>query len=242
MSGDLLIRGSVPAVVVSVPEARTAPYSLKNKHPQSVRAILRRLDAEYPETQTALTHESPFQLLVATILSAQCTDARVNQVTPPLFAAFRDAAAFAALDPEELEPYIESCGLYRSKARNIVAASRMIVDEFSGCVPDNRADLTRLPGVGRKTANVVLANVFSEPAIAVDTHVFRVARRLGLATGRTPDAVEKELMEVLPREEWSATHYRLILHGRTICKARNPACDVCPLTRWCDDWRRRQDA
>lgn len=215
---------------------------MKTKHPLSVRAILRRLDAAYPQTRTALTHDTPFQLLVATILSAQCTDARVNQVTPGLFATFPDAEAFAELQTEELEPYIESCGLYRSKARSIIAASRMIVDEFGGRVPDNRADLTRLPGVGRKTANVVLANVFGEAAIAVDTHVFRVARRLGLASGRTPDAVERELMEILPRDEWSATHYRLILHGRTTCKARNPMCDACPLTRWCDDWKRRNNA
>lgn len=174
---------------------------------------------------------------MATILSAQCTDARVNAVTPKLFAAHPDAASVAAMTPRKLERTIRTCGLFRTKARNILAAARTIVAEHGGEVPAARADLEALPGVGRKTANVVLANVFGEPAIAVDTHVFRVARRLGLARGDTPRAVEEELMEALPREAWASAHHRLILHGRQVCQARRPRCEACPLTRWCDWYR-----
>ena len=138
------------------------------------------------------------------------------------------------LPQARLEAYIRSCGLFRNKARNILAATRALVEEHRGAVPDSRETLMALPGVGRKTANVVLANVHSRQAIAVDTHVFRVSRRLGLARGGTPHRVERELMEVLPEGEWAATHHRLIAHGRATCKARTPLCGQCPLTRWCD--------
>jgi len=208
------------------------------KSPESVRAILRALEAAYPEARTALRHETPFQLLVATILSAQCTDARVNAVTPALFRDHPDPESFLEMEQQELEAYIRTCGLYRSKARNILAASRLLVDEFGGGVPASRAELMRLPGVGRKTANVVLANVFGAEAIAVDTHVFRVSRRLGLAKGKTPREVEEQLMGVLPREAWAPTHHRLILHGRQVCKAARPRCEECSLTRWCDYFKR----
>jgi len=133
-----------------------------------------------------------------------------------------------------LESYIRSCGLYRNKARNILAASRRLEERYEGRIPDDRDALMSLPGVGRKTANVVLANVHQMQAIAVDTHVFRVSRRLGLARGGTPRKVEEDLMEALPREEWAATHHRLIAHGRAVCRARRPLCEACPLTRWCD--------
>lgn len=172
--------------------------------------------------------------MVATILSAQCTDDRVNQVTAELFREHGDPQAILELSQEDLEEYIRSCGLYRNKAKNIRAASRRLVEEYDGRVPDDRDELMTLPGVGRKTANVVLANVHRVQTIAVDTHVFRVSRRLGLARGRTPLKVERELMKTLPRDTWAATHHRLILHGRAICKARRPACGECPLTRWCD--------
>ena len=204
------------------------------KHHSTVRAILRRLEASYSDVTTALHYRSPFQLLVATVLSAQCTDARVNAVTPALFRDYPDVESFRDLDQRTLERYIKTCGLFRSKGRNLLAASRMLVEEFDGRVPSTRSELMRLPGVGRKTANVVLASVFGADAIAVDTHVFRVSRRLGLAHGVTPAEVEQELMEVLPQSAWSFTHYRLILHGRQTCKARRPLCDQCPLTRWCD--------
>jgi endonuclease-3 len=171
---------------------------------------------------------------VATILSAQCTDVRVNAVTPELFADHPDAEAIASMSQEDLERAIKTCGLYRGKARNILAAARTIASEHGGEVPASREALERLPGVGRKTANVVLSNVFYEPAIAVDTHVFRVSRRLGLARGDTPREVEEELMAALPRESWTSAHHRLILHGRRVCQARRPRCEECPLTRWCD--------
>ena len=204
------------------------------KHHSTVKAILRRLEASYSDVTTALDYRSPFQLLVATVLSAQCTDVRVNAVTPALFRDHPDAGSFLDLDQRTLERYIKTCGLFRSKARNLLAASRILVEEFDGHVPSTRSELMRLPGVGRKTANVVLASAFGADTIAVDTHVFRVSRRLGLAHGNTPAEVEAELMDVLPQSAWSSTHYRLILHGRQTCKAQRPLCDQCPLTRWCD--------
>ncbi|MFN2383583.1 MAG: endonuclease III [Gemmatimonadota bacterium] len=202
-----------------------------------MRAILRALAATYPEAVTALHFRTPFQLLVATILSAQSTDARVNVVTGPLFRDHPTPASLARLRPVQLERYIRSCGLFRTKARAIVAAARTIETEHGGEVPADREALQRLPGVGRKTASVVLSSGFGIPAIAVDTHVGRVARRLGLAQGTTPEQVEMELMAIVPRAEWGATHHRLIAHGRQICQARRPRCEVCPLTRWCDYWQ-----
>ena len=204
-----------------------------------MRTILRALETAYPTAETALQHRNPFQLLIATILSAQCTDARVNAVTPALFRDHPGPASYLNLEQSELEDYIRTCGLYRGKARNILAAARRLVDEFGGEVPATREELLRLPGVGRKTANVVLANAFGADAIAVDTHVFRVSRRLGLAAGSTPREVEQELMEILPRRSWSVAHHRLILHGRKICKAPRPLCRECPLTRWCTYYRER---
>jgi endonuclease-3 len=151
-----------------------------------------------------------------------------------LFRDHPDPASIRGLSQEDLESYIRPCGLFRNKARNILAASRRLEEEFGGRIPDDRVALMSLPGVGRKTANVVLANVHRMQAIAVDTHVFRVSRRLGLAHGRTPRQVEEELMQTLPQGQWAATHHRLISHGRAICSARRPLCDKCPLTRWCD--------
>jgi endonuclease-3 len=155
-------------------------------------------------------------------------------VTAELFHDHPTAEDVLELPQDRLESYIRSCGLFRTKARNILAATRALVEEHHGAVPDDRETLMRLPGVGRKTANVVLANVHARQAIAVDTHVFRVSRRLGLARGTTPERVERELMEVLPQDSWASTHHRLIAHGRSICKARTPLCHLCPLTRWCD--------
>jgi endonuclease III len=172
-------------------------------------------------------------LLVAVMLSAQCTDARVNMVTPTLFRAHPDAAAIAALRPEELEPFIKTCGLYRSKAKNVVAASRLLVDRHGGHVPQTMAELTALPGVGRKTANVVLSVAFDQAAIAVDTHVFRVANRLGLTKAKNPVQTEEQLMKVIPQAEWSDAHHWLIHHGREICHARRPECARCPLRELC---------
>lgn len=195
-------------------------------------AILDGLAALYPDAGPELHFTNPFETLVATILAAQCTDARVNQVTPALFRDYPDAAAMAKATPEEIFPYVKSCG-FKSKAANIVAASRMIVDEFGGRVPDTLEELTRLPGVGRKTANVVLAFSFGQPAIPVDTHVFRVANRLGLASALTVEETERQLMALIPRENWSQAHHWMIYHGRRVCHSQKPDCGHCALRPFC---------
>jgi len=167
------------------------------------------------------------------ILSAQCTDARVNMVTPALFARYPTAESLAAAEPADVEPYIRTCGLFTTKAKNLVAASRMIVQRYGGRMPDTMDGLLELPGVGRKTANVMLAVGFGGDAIAVDTHVFRVANRTGLAHAKTPAQVEQQLMRVVPRSEWSRAHHWLIHHGRRVCHARNPECVRCILVDLC---------
>jgi endonuclease III len=172
-------------------------------------------------------------LLVSVILSAQCTDARVNLVTPALFAAYPTIESMARAQPSDVESYVKSCGLYATKAKNIVASSKRIVEAHGGAVPRTMDELIALPGVGRKTANVVLSVAFDQDAIAVDTHVFRVANRLGLVRAKTPRAVELQLMKVVPRSEWSDAHHWLIHHGRQICHARNPECARCPLVDLC---------
>jgi endonuclease-3 len=188
---------------------------------------------EYAHADTALEFHDTFQLLVAVILSAQCTDTRVNMVTPALFERYPTAEATAAAEPADVEPYIKTCGLFTTKAKNLVAASRMIVERYGGHVPTTMEALLELPGVGRKTANVLLAVGFGGDAIAVDTHVFRVANRTGLAHGKTPAQVEQQLMQVVPRNEWSRAHHWLIHHGREICHARNPECIRCVLADLC---------
>lgn len=198
-----------------------------------VRRILAALARAYPDARCGLVFSNPFELLVATILSAQCTDSTVNRVTPRLFASYPTPADYCHLTPGELEGHIKECGLYRVKARHILAVCRILVDEHGGRVPADREALERLPGVGRKTANVVLSNAFGVPAIAVDTHVFRVANRLGLADGRDPLTVEKQLMERIPRRLWSQAHHWLISHGRQVCHARQPRCGECCLRSIC---------
>lgn len=200
---------------------------------EAVRKVLQALAAKYPHPKTALRHENPFQLLIATILSAQSTDAGVNRVTPALFAACPTPQAMLECGEERIAEMIRTLGLYRSKARHIVAACRMLIEEFGGEVPRTREQLMRLPGVGRKTANVVLSNAFGIPAIAVDTHVFRVANRLGLANGVRPEQVETQLMKRIPRELWMNAHHWLIYHGRETCHARNPNCEDCIVRQWC---------
>lgn len=195
--------------------------------------VLDALDALYPSAQTELDFRNDWELLAAVILSAQCTDRRVNLVTPALFAAFPTPEATAAASPEAIEPFIATCGLWRAKARNLHLCARQVVTEHEGRVPGDRAALEALAGVGRKTANVVLSNLFGEDAIAVDTHVFRVARRLGWSRGRGPLQVEQDLMALLPRERWTKAHHTLIWHGRRCCAARTPACDRCPVRTHC---------
>src|SRR4029079_9408987 len=194
---------------------------------ERIKPILARLAKLYPDAECALVHENPLQLLIATILSAQCTDKRVNLVTPALFARYRTAADFASADRAELEGSIQSTGFFRNKARNIQAACATIVEKHDGNVPNTLDDLVKLPGVGRKTANVVLGNAFGTPGITVDTHVRRVSRRLGFTKHTAPGKVELELMELIPRKKWTSASHESILHGRAICFARNPQCDKC---------------
>jgi endonuclease-3 len=200
------------------------------KHKKEMLAVLSR---QYKDTGSALEFNSPFQLLVATALAAQTTDLQVNKVTRVLFARYPDAQSMAGITPEDLVPYIRSLGLYRNKAKNIAGLVEMLLLEFDGQVPNTREELVKLPGIGRKTANVVLSNAFQIPALAVDTHVFRVANRMGLARGKTPEAVEKELCQLIPEKDWSAAHHWLIWHGRRCCKAQRPACEACPAGEFC---------
>ncbi|MPN32477.1 Endonuclease III [bioreactor metagenome] len=197
------------------------------------KAILAVLEETYKDESTALVYSSPFELLIAVILSAQCTDERVNKITAELFPEFKTPAQILALGQARLENYIKGCGLYRNKAKNIIATCEILCRDHNGEVPASFEELTRLPGVGRKTANVLLSQLFNIPAIAVDTHVFRVSNRLGLAEGKIPDQVEFGLMKVIPKEKWSAAHHWLIWHGRKVCKARNPECENCPTSNMC---------
>lgn len=196
--------------------------------------ILRELRRLYPDTTPELHFSNPYETLVATILSAQCTDQRVNMVTPAVFRDFPDVQAMAATTPEILFPYVKSCG-FKSKASNIVAACRMIMEKYGGQVPSDMDALTALPGVGRKTANVVRAFAFGIPAMPVDTHVFRVSHRLGLADGKTPEEVERQLMAAIPQEDWREAHHWLIFHGRRVCHSQKPDCDHCTLRQYCPE-------
>lgn len=196
--------------------------------------ILVRLKRLYPDAPCTLNYETPVQLLVATILSAQCTDERVNLVTPELFRRFPDAAAFAKADIEELEALIRSTGFYRNKSKNIQAACALLVREFNGQVPTSMEQLLKLPGVARKTANVVLAHGYNINAgVTVDTHVKRLCDRLGLTEYTDPIRIERDLMRLLPQPEWENWSIRLVYHGRAVCKARSPQCDVCILADLC---------
>lgn len=191
------------------------------------------LEQMHPEASCALKFKSVFQLLVAVILSAQTTDVSVNKVTPELFSKFPEAADLAAADPLEVQEIIKSIGLYKNKSKNIVKMAQMLVSDHNGEVPGDFDELVRLPGVGRKTANVVLAEGFGKARIAVDTHVFRVANRIGLTDGKDPAAVEEQLMERLPEDQWSRAHHLLIFHGRKVCHARRPECGQCLLNGIC---------
>jgi endonuclease-3 len=197
------------------------------------RALARGLGRLYPEAECALHHENPLQLLVATILSAQCTDVRVNLVTPALFQKYADAQAFADAKQAELEQCIQSTGFFRNKARNIIACCKKLVEVHGGRVPGTMEELVHLPGVGRKTANVILGNAFDVPGITVDTHVGRLSRRMALTTNQDPVKVEHELMELIPRKDWTMFSHCMILHGRQVCHARKPRCTECTLRDMC---------
>lgn len=196
--------------------------------------VLNGLSQQHPDAKPELNFRNPYELLIATILSAQCTDKQVNRVTPALFDAYPTPEALASAEPEDVEPYIHSCGFYHNKAKNIVMACRSIVEQFGGNVPDNREGLESLAGVGRKTANVVLSNAFGVPAIAVDTHVFRVANRIGLVNAGNVEETERQLMSNIPNDKWSIAHHWLIFHGRRVCGARKPDCGACIISELCD--------
>ena len=202
--------------------------------PDRVAAILKGLDEAYPNVECALTHGSPWELLVATILSAQCTDVRVNMVTPELFRRFPSPAAMAKATLPQLEDLIQTTGFFRNKAKSIQGAARRVLEEFNGQVPQTLDELITIPGAARKTANVVLGVCFGKAeGVVVDTHVFRIARRLGLAKGETAEKVEQELMQILPEERWIAFSHQLIHHGRQVCDARKPKCERCNLEQLC---------
>ena len=202
-------------------------------------AALERLEEMYPEAKAELVFSNPYEMMVATILSAQCTDRQVNKVTPAVFARYPDPRTMADAREEDLYPMVKSCG-FKSKAANIIAACRMIRDEYDGRVPDTMEDLTRLPGVGRKTANVVLYNAFGIPAFAVDTHVFRVSNRIGLCRADTVEETEKQMTRLIPREKWGNAHHWLIWHGRRVCSAQRPKCETCGLREYCEYARKNK--
>jgi len=197
------------------------------------RKIVRALKKAYPDAKIALDFRNPLELLVATILSAQCTDERVNVVTPALFEKYRTARDYAAADAAALEQDVRSTGFYRAKSRSIVGMAKALVDRHGGEVPRSRESLTELPGVGLKTANVILGNAFGEQAIAVDTHVFRVSQRLGLARSEDPDQIHDQLLDVLPKTELTLTTHLLQSHGRRCCAAKKPLCPACPVKTLC---------
>lgn len=200
---------------------------------QQRESILALLEETYKGTETALHYSTPFELLVAVIMSAQCTDERVNKITARIFPKYNTPEKMGALSQEQLEEEIRDCGLFRSKAKNLLATCKMLVEVYDSVIPDTIEELMKLPGVGKKTANVVASIVYKVPAIAVDTHVFRVSHRLGLAKGDDPLAVEQELQKAIPKNKWSDAHHWLIWHGRRICKARKPLCSECVLVELC---------
>ncbi len=218
----------------SAPKPKAKTFRYNPLAPARVNEILKRLDARYPSVKCALTHNSAWELLVATILSAQCTDVRVNMVTPILFEKYPTIEHFAALRPEELEPDIRSTGFFRSKSKSVVGAARKIISDFGGQVPRSMEDLLTVPGAARKTANVVLGSWFGiAEGIVVDTHVQRISRRLELTKNEAPQKIEQDLMKVIPRDRWIDFSHQIIHHGRAICIARKPKCAECPLENLC---------
>ncbi len=204
--------------------------SLKNKT-KEIASILFEL---YPEATCSLSYEKPYELLIATILAAQCTDVRVNIVTQDLFRKYTSVYDFAAANPEELEQEIKSTGFYRNKAKNIISCCNKLIKDFDGKVPGNMEELTSLPGVGRKTANVVLGNIFGIPGVIVDTHCKRLAGRIGLTDNDDPEKIEYDLMKIVPKKDWTAFSNSLVYHGRAICDARKPKCGLCFIAQDCD--------
>ena len=213
------------------------------KSKQEISAIITALKALYPDAQCSLDYGKDYELLFSVRLAAQCTDARVNLVTPALFARYPTLEAFAEADVDEVGQYIHSCGFWRAKARDIVASARMLREEFGGRVPDTMEQLLRLPGVGRKTANLVLGDIYGQEGYVCDTHCIRITGRLGLTDGsKDPLKVEMQLRQCIPPEESNAFCHRMVLHGRAVCVARRPDCEHCTLRPWCDHWNGGQEA
>ncbi len=211
-----------------------SPKGYDSLAPERVQEILQRLDATYPNATCALRHNNAWELLVATILSAQCTDERVNKTTPELFRKYPTVQAVAALKPEQLEPDIRSTGFFRNKAKSVVGAAKMIVGDFGGEVPSEMEQLLTLPGVARKTANVLLGTWFHKnEGVVVDTHVYRISRRLELTTNNDPNKIEQDLVRIIPRQRWTSFSHQVIWHGRRLCTARSPKCVDCPLESIC---------
>ncbi|RKD29080.1 endonuclease III [Thermohalobacter berrensis] len=202
-------------------------------HKSEIKEVLDILKKLYPNPKSELNYSNPFELLIATILAAQCTDKRVNMITKDLFKKYKKPEDYLELSEEELGKKIKSCGFYRNKSKNILKTCKILVEKYGGKVPNSREELMKLPGVGRKTANVVISNAFNQDAIAVDTHVFRVSNRIGLANSNDVFDTEKDLMNNIPKKDWSDAHHWLIFHGRRVCKARRPKCEECPLTKYC---------
>ncbi|MGH4126206.1 MAG: endonuclease III [Clostridium sp.] len=201
---------------------------------KTIKKVLEILNETYAGAKCGLNFNNHYELLVSTILSAQCTDERVNIVTKVLYREYNTPAAMITLSQEELGEKIKSCGFYNNKSKNILGATKVILEKYGGLVPSTMEELIELNGVGRKTANVVLSNAFGVPAIAVDTHVFRVSKRIGLASGKNVEEVEQELMKNIPKKMWSDAHHYIIWHGRKLCKARKPNCDMCPIAPYCE--------
>ncbi len=199
-----------------------------------IKAIISELDNLYPEAGCSLTYTDPLQLMIATQLAAQCTDARVNIVTQTLYKKYVTVHDFAAADLKELEEEIKSTGFYHNKAKNVINACKMIISDFDGKVPSNMEDLLKLPGVGRKTANLVLGDIFGIPGIVVDTHAGRISNRIGLTSHKDPEKIEYDLMKVLPKENWTKFCHQLVYHGRAVCNARKPNCEACTIRGFCD--------
>ena len=202
---------------------------------------LKALEDTYPEARAELVFSNPYEMLVATILSAQCTDRQVNRVTPEVFARYPDVQSMSQARESDLYPMVKSCG-FKSKAEHIIEACKMIQEKFQGQVPKTREELMTLPGVGRKTANVVLSNAFGIPAFAVDTHVFRVSNRIGLCCADSVEETERQMTELIPKEKWGQAHHWLIWHGRRVCKAQHPLCEECTIRPWCEYAKKNSDS
>lgn len=209
---------------------------------ERVEEIIKVFDRIYPDASCSLDYKDPLQLLVSTQLAAQCTDARVNIVTKTLFQKYRNVYDFAAAEQHELEEDIKSTGFFRNKAKNIIGAAKMIISDFGGNVPSNMEDLLKLPGVGRKTANLVLGDFFGIPGIVVDTHAARLSGRIGLTGNKDPEKIEYDLMKIVPKENWTGFCHQLVFHGRAVCMARKPDCGACQIKSFCDFGSKLNDA